>query len=400
MSLQNNRIVVVDALRGFALAGIVLVHFVEQFLGGPIPQEETGVMLQGIPDYIIMGILQIFFIGKFFALFSILFGLSFYIQMESAATRGQPYMLRFLWRLIILLVIGLFHSLFYRGDILTVYVAVGLFLPLFYRLSNKWILSISCILLFGIGRFLIFGLHGSEGFFGLMEFEQDSEFSKAYFRILKEGTLLRVFHDNITNGLLMKIEYQFGIFNRGYLTFALFLVGMLLGRIQLFTRLKELQRKLKEYMWYSLGFGLVCLVLVAVLFSQASQPINFDSWYIMIALHTMDLMNLGLTGFIMIGFLLIYIGKRGHWLTILAPYGRMALTNYVCQSLIGTFIYYGWGLNLLAEVRNLYTFLFGFLIIAFQVIISKWWLTKFYYGPLEWLWRCLTWWKWMPFVRS
>ena len=400
MSLQNNRIVVVDALRGFALAGIVLVHFVEQFLGGPIPQEETGVMLQGIPDYIIMGILQIFFIGKFFALFSILFGLSFYIQMESAATRGQPYMLRFLWRLIILLVIGLFHSLFYRGDILTVYVAVGLFLPLFYRLSNKWILSISCILLFGIGRFLIFGLHGSEGFFGLMEFEQDSEFSKAYFRILKEGTLLQVFHDNITNGLLMKIEYQFGIFNRGYLTFALFLVGMLLGRIQLFTRLKELQRKLKEYMWYSLGFGLVCLVLVAVLFSQASQPINFDSWYIMIALHTMDLMNLGLTGFIMIGFLLIYIGKRGHWLTILAPYGRMALTNYVCQSLIGTFIYYGWGLNLLAEVRNLYTFLFGFLIIAFQVIISKWWLTKFYYGPLEWLWRCLTWWKWMPFVRS
>ena len=400
MSLQNNRIVVVDALRGFALAGIVLVHFVEQFLGGPIPQEETGVMLQGIPDYIIMGILQIFFIGKFFALFSILFGLSFYIQMESAATRGQPYMLRFLWRLIILLVIGLFHSLFYRGDILTVYVAVGLFLPLFYRLSNKWILSISCILLFGIGRFLIFGLHGSEGFFGLMEFEQDSEFSKAYFRILKEGILLQVFHDNITNGLLMKIEYQFGIFNRGYLTFALFLVGMLLGRIQLFTRLKELQRKLKEYMWYSLGFGLVCLVLVAVLFSQASQPINFDSWYIMIALHTMDLMNLGLTGFIMIGFLLIYIGKRGHWLTILAPYGRMALTNYVCQSLIGTFIYYGWGLNLLAEVRNLYTFLFGFLIIAFQVIISKWWLTKFYYGPLEWLWRCLTWWKWMPFVRS
>ena len=400
MSLQNNRIVVVDALRGFALAGIVLVHFVEQFLGGPIPQEETGVMLQGIPDYIIMGILQIFFIGKFFALFSILFGLSFYIQMESAATRGQPYMLRFLWRLIILLVIGLFHSLFYRGDILTVYVAVGLFLPLFYRLSNKWILSISCILLFGIGRFLIFGLHGSEGFFGLMEFEQDSEFSKAYFRILKEGTLLQVFHDNITNGLLMKIEYQFGIFNRGYLTFALFLVGMLLGRIQLFTRLKELQRKLKEYMWYSLGFGLVCLVLVAVLFSQASQPINFDSWYIMIALHTMDLMNLGLTGFIMIGFLLIYIRKRGHWLTILAPYGRMALTNYVCQSLIGTFIYYGWGLNLLAEVRNLYTFLFGFLIIAFQVIISKWWLTKFYYGPLEWLWRCLTWWKWMPFVRS
>ena len=97
---QNNRIEVVDSLRGFALAGIVLVHFVEQFIGGPIPEEQQAGLLQGITDYIVTAILQIFFIGKFFALFSLLFGLSFYIQMDRAAQKGQPYRWRFIWRLL------------------------------------------------------------------------------------------------------------------------------------------------------------------------------------------------------------------------------------------------------------------------------------------------------------
>ncbi len=397
---RNERLIVVDALRGFALAGIVFVHFVEQFLGGPIPQDETTIMLHGIPDYIVMGIIQLLFSGKFFALFSLLFGLSFYIQMEGAAQKGQKYKLRFLWRLIILLFIGLFHSLFYRGDILTVYVVVGILLPAFYTVPNRWILIIAGLLFLGFGRFLIFTLHGSEGFFGVIDFEQDSEFSKAYFNILKNGTILDVFRDNMTNGLLMKIEYQLGIFNRGYLTLGMFLVGMWFGRIHLFQNIHGWRHKIQNFMWYSLGFGLVSFVGMGVIFSQMVQPVNFDTWQMMFGLEFMDLGNLGLTGFILSGFLILYNGKMQSRLAILAPYGRMALTNYVCQSLIGTFIYYGWGLNFLAEVRNLYTFLFGFVIIAIQVLISKWWLARFHYGPLEWLWRCLTWWKWMPMVRT
>jgi len=396
----QDRILVIDALRGFALAGIVLVHFVEQFLGGPIPEEETSIMIQGIPDYIVLGIIQLFFSGKFFALFSILFGLSFYIQMNRAAQKGKPYKLRFIWRLAILMLIGLIHSLFYRGDILTIYVVVGLFLPLFHNVSNKWLLIISGILFLGLGRFLVFALHGSEGFFGLMDFTPNSEFSKDYFKILSEGTIMDVFKDNITNGLLMKIEFQFGTFNRGYLTFAMFLIGMWFGRIQLFENIGRLRNKLKEYMWYALGFSLLSLILMVVQFSQIRQPIEFNNWPAMIAMHTMDLMNLGMTGFILLAFLIVYGGKKGYRLNILAPYGRMALTNYVMQSIIGTFIFFGWGLGMLAQVRNLYTFLFGFVIIVVQIILSKWWISKFYYGPFEWIWRCLTWTKWMPLVRG
>jgi len=396
----QDRILVIDALRGFALAGIVLVHFVEQFLGGPIPEEETSIMIQGIPDYIVLGIIQLFFSGKFFALFSILFGLSFYIQMNRAAQKGKPYKLRFIWRLAILMLIGLIHSLFYRGDILTIYVVVGLFLPLFHNVSNKWLLIISGILFLGLGRFLVFALHGSEGFFGLMDFTPNSEFSKDYFKILSEGTIMDVFKDNITNGLLMKIEFQFGTFNRGYLTFAMFLIGMWFGRIQLFENIGRLRNKLKEYMWYALGFSLLSLILMVVQFSQIRQPVEFNNWPAMIAMHTMDLMNLGMTGFILLAFLIVYGGKKGYRLNILAPYGRMALTNYVMQSIIGTFIFFGWGLGMLAQVRNLYTFLFGFVIIVVQIILSKWWISKFYYGPFEWIWRCLTWTKWMPLVRG
>ena len=400
MNEAPDRLLVIDALRGFSLAGIVLVHFVEQFIGGPIPEGESEIMLTGVADYVVMAILQLFFTGKFFALFSLLFGLSFYIQMDRAAVKGKPYRARFLWRLFILMIIGLIHSLFYRGDILTIYVLVGVFLPLFHNVSDKWLLIISGLLFLGLGRFTVFGLNGSAGFFGLMDFTPDSEFSKEYFAVLSEGSIWDVFKDNITNGLLMKIEFQFGVFNRCYLTFGLFLVGMWIGRIHLFEKMSSMQRRLKEYMWYSLGFCILFLILVAVQFSMIGQEVDFDQWNTMIAMHTLDLANLGMTGFIFLLFIVLYNGKLESKLNVLAPYGRTALTNYVLQSVIGTFLFYGWGLGMIAQIRNVYTFLIGFLMIIIQVIISKWWIKRFYYGPFEWIWRCLTWGKVMPLRRK
>lgn len=400
MTKSSDRILVIDALRGFALAGIVLVHFVEQFIGGPVPPEESTKMLQGIPDYVVVAIIQLFFSGKFFALFSILFGLSFYIQMDNSAKKGKDYRLRFIWRLLILFVIGIFHSLFYRGDILTVYVVVGLLLPLFYHLSNRWILGIVGVLFLGLGRFVVFSIMGADSFFGIMDFDPESPYTKAYFHILKNGSLLDVFRDNITNGLLMKIEFQFGVFERGYLTLGFFLIGMWFGRIRLFERINELKPVIKNIMWYSLGFSFVCILLVMVQFSQIAQPPDFSHWNTMFAMHTMDLANIGLTGFILAGFLVIYTSKKGYRLNMLAPYGRTALTNYVSQSLVGTFIFYGWGLGFIAELRNSYTFLIAIFVLIIQLMISTWWMKKFYYGPFEWIWRCLTWWKIMPMIRK
>ena len=123
--IKTNRINSIDALRGFALAGVVLVHMVEQYIAGPAPE---GFLegLNGIPDQIVQGFIQLFLTGKVFALFSILFGLSFTIQMQSAEKKGVKFGGRFLWRAVLLFIIGYFHQLFYRGDILTIYAVLAL----------------------------------------------------------------------------------------------------------------------------------------------------------------------------------------------------------------------------------------------------------------------------------
>ena len=84
-----------------------------------------------------------------------------------------------------------------------------------------------------------------------------------------------------------------------------------------------------------------------------------------IAVTAMDINNIGMTGIILAGFVMIYQRTGGRkWLATFAPYGRTALTNYVLQSVIGTFIFYGWGMGYLAELRNIYTFLMAFAIIG------------------------------------
>jgi uncharacterized protein len=177
-------------------------------------------------------------------------------------------------------------------------------------------------------------------------------------------------------------------------------MGMWFGRIRLFERVDEFRHTIKNVMWYALGFSLVCIILMVVLFSNIPQPIDFNQWSVMFAMHMMDLVNIGLTAFILTGFLTVFRGKKGYRLNVLASYGRTALTNYIVQSLIGTFIFYGWGLGYLTELRNIYTFFLAILVLSVQILFSTWWMRRFYYGPFEWIWRCLTWWKWMPFLRK
>ncbi|MBT8300867.1 MAG: DUF1624 domain-containing protein, partial [Maribacter sp.] len=115
----KQRIEIIDALRGFSLAGIVVVHFVENFIGSAVPQNVLEGLHVGPLDYVVDAFIALFLRGKFFGLFSFLFGLSFFIQMDNAQEKGTFFGPRFLWRLVILLLIGGLHHMFYRGDILT-----------------------------------------------------------------------------------------------------------------------------------------------------------------------------------------------------------------------------------------------------------------------------------------
>lgn len=389
----QNRIEVIDALRGFALAGIVLVHMVEQFLAAPAPEGSMEALVQGPIDNAVDAFIFIFLRGKFFALFSLLFGLSFFIQMDRAAQRGTNFKMRFIWRLLILLAIGYLHHLFYRGDILTIYAILGMFLVPFYRVSRGWILAITAVIFLGLPRNLIYGIYGAGNLFFASELNPSSPEILAYFETLREGSIWQVFASNATEGYLMKADFQLGVFSRGYLTFGFFLIGLMLGRMRFFEHFAEYKKQLKRVLVWS-PVGLLVLVgLMVLIFAGQDQNDNagLNSWIAMVGLSLFDLFNLLMTAIIIAGFMLIYLRARGErWLNYLSPYGRTALTNYVLQSVIGTAIFYGWGLGLIGGVRNIYAFMMALGIIIFQVLISKWWLNRFRYGPLEWIWRVFT----------
>ncbi len=401
----KKRLLSVDALRGFSLAGIVIVHMVENFLGGPPPADAMAATNQGILDGIVNGFIFLFIRGKFFALFSFLFGLSFFIQMDSAAQKGQPFAGRFLWRLILLLLIGAVHHAFYRGDILTIYATLGILLIPFYKINTKLIIGIIALLFLGLGRYVIFALYGSDSLFSNIDMNPENPALLQYFTILKEGSIWEVFKSNTLEGHLTKLDFQLGMFGRGYLTFAFFLLGLLAGRLEFFKKFRERRAQILKAFYWSLALFLVSAVLMGFLFTMATDQgqaqMNFDSWLTMFAFTAYDLFNIFMTFMLVFGFLLIYMKVKGErFLVKFAPYGRMALTNYIVQTIIGTAILYGWGLGLIGELRNSYTFLIGLVIIILQMIVSKWWLQQFHYGPLEWIWRTLTYFKPFPFKKK
>ncbi|TAI48760.1 DUF418 domain-containing protein [Flagellimonas allohymeniacidonis] len=396
----QNRIEIIDALRGFSLAGIVIVHLVENYIAAPPPTAFNEAVHQGIGDNIVDGFIGLFLRGKFFALFSFLFGLSFFIQMENGAKKGNNFAGRFLWRLILLLIIGYLHSLFYAGDILTIYAMLGVLLIPFYKIDNKWILGITALLFIGLGRYVVFYFTGGSNLVGDMDMTPDSPSVLAYFDILKNGSITDVFATNAYDSHLNKANFQLGIFGRGYLTFGFFLLGLLVGRMRFFERYQELGKLIKRTWIWSLVLFVVSGGLMAVTFGSMGPNVTFDKWIAMFGLTAYDLNNIAMTFLLISIFVILYKRtKPRKWLSKFAPYGRMALTNYFFQSVLGTFILFGWGLGYLGELRNIYTFGIALLVIALQMILSNWWLKKFRYGPLEWLWRTGTFLRKFPLKR-
>ena len=397
----KSRMTVVDALRGFSLAGIVIVHMVENYVGGPVPEEALQATSQGILDQVVNAFIFLFLRGKFFALFSFLFGLSFFIQMHSADQRQRDFRGRFFWRLCLLLAIGYLHHLFYRGDILTIYALLGMLLIPFYRIRSAWILVVAGLMFIGIPRLLLFMMGAGDGLFLEDPIDPASPANVAYFETLKSGTLKEVFISNAVYGHVVKAEFQVGVFGRAYLTFGFFLLGLLIGRLRYFRTYAEFRKPASKVLWLSLATFVTGTLLTGVFFMQLGPEPDFNTWYAMLGLTAMDLANLGMTGIILAAFMLLYqkpsIEKA---MNRFSPYGRMALTNYVAQSIMGTFFFYGWGMGYLGSVRNIYAVLISLGIIVLQMWFSSWWLDRYQYGPLEWLWRSLTYFRVFPMKRS
>ncbi|MHA7055592.1 DUF418 domain-containing protein [Aquimarina sp. M1] len=387
----SNRIKIIDALRGFALAGVCLVHMNEQYIASP-PSENLMEVTNSIFDQVLGGVIGFFIVGKFFALFSILFGLSFFIQMNGASKRNENFDLQFLWRAFLLFIIGYVHQLFYKGDILTIYALLAPFLIPFYRLPNKWILLVSGLFLISVPRFISYGILGTESAFGLAPItEANTVTNLNYIATLKGGSITEVFAINGSQGMLQKMDFQIGLFARFYLTFGYFLIGLWLGKIGLFQKIKEKKLLVKKWLKWGLILFVITLLITIAIFLISSQPVNFENWLHVFGINAYDWSNIALTSIILCGFILMYQKKRGYqFFSFFESYGRMALTNYMLQSIIGTFLLFGWGLGLLGKLQTMYLVLIALLVITLQAIVSKLWLKRYRYGPLEWLWRSAT----------
>ena len=157
----SKRIIIIDSLRGFSLFGILISHlsiFFEALDFSTVSSPNAS--LSNIVVSVINGIL---FSGKYFAIFSFLFGLSFYIQMDRAAQKGINYRWRFLWRILILMVVGYIHSLLFSGDILIIYAMLGVFLVFLFNVSNKVLIFLIIVLLSGIPRYISYGIQNIPG---------------------------------------------------------------------------------------------------------------------------------------------------------------------------------------------------------------------------------------------
>lgn len=409
-----DRIVTIDAVRGFALLGIIGMHMVEQYLGSPPPASRAAVEVP-LVDQIGTGFAALFLMGKFFAMFSLLFGMSFFIQMDRAAARGQSFEGRFVWRLAVLFVIGMAHHLVYRGDILAIYAALGLVLLLFYRVSDRWLLVTAAAVLFGMPRLLQASwivATGSDASLAL----DDQAALEHYWDTLKAGSPVAIGLLNLRDGVMPKLDFQFSFFGRGYQTLGLFLVGLYIARRRWHERIETFLPAIRRLTWWSIGVAVAALLCAAGLIAVAAatgQLPNPDSpaapgqpepvpplWLIVGGFTVYDVFNLAMMAAYLCVFLRLYHRAGAQrLLRRLAPVGQTALTVYVAQSVIGGLIFYGYGLNLLGELGAVAGLLLAGVIFLGQVIVANLWLGYFRFGPLEWLWRSATYLQVQPLVR-
>ncbi|MFG6431663.1 DUF418 domain-containing protein [Roseateles sp. LYH14W] len=397
----HERLITVDVLRGFALFGILYAHMVAWYTAGPLPQELFE-RFQSVPTGIAFGVNVLFVMGKFFSVFAFLFGLSFTIQINNLARHGDNVALRFGWRLALLGLIAAVHHMLWRGDILSIYVPLGFLLIFARHLSNKALLVLGAVLVLNLPTkvFELVALLRT----GKVDFIASDPVKEgaAYFEFVKNSGFVDMLLGNL-QAFGTKIDYQLTS-GRLLITFGFFLLGMLVGRLGWFDKAEAMLPTVKTIWKRSWQVMLVSLLLGLVIGGAAmalSLKLEDRGWPYFAAEFAIDAYNAACTVFYISGIALLM--ARPGWARRLAPLadvGKMALTSYLTQTLFGLLIFYSFGLALFAQTSPAVNVLICLAIFAFQIAFSRWWLGRFHYGPVEWLWRSATFFKWQPLVKG
>lgn len=383
---RNNRIEVVDALRGFALLAIVLLHSMEHYNLFYTPQWQPE-WLDTLDGYVTETI-WFLLAGKAYATFSLLFGFSFYIQMRNARKRGDDFRLRFAWRLLLLAGFAQLHAMFYNGDILLFYAFCGLILIPASSWSNRTLLIVAGILLLQP----IDWIHMIIAHFDPSYIDTNSRFAQFAAQaeqVAMHGDLWQTISDNIVNGQLYSNFWQIEA-GRICQTPALFLLGMWLGRNEMFIRSEKSLRFWKNVIVVAAGAAVVFHMLKAMV-----SPLLFHTtWISHYGIATGLPFNFAMMAVFVSIFVLCWFAasdKGYRFQRIAISFGRMSLTNYILQSIIGVTLFYNFGLGLYRYCGGTLSFIIGLAVSTTLILLSDKWLERHRQGPLEWLWKKLTW---------
>lgn len=390
------RISSIDALRGFSLIGIVLLHCMEHFDLTSYP-EYTSELMQKI-DMWVYDVIRFFVQGKSYAIFSMLFGLSFFIQMDNQADKGIDFSLRFLWRMALLFVLGYVNGLMYMGEFFVVYAVLGCVMVLLWRVPSK-ILLVLALLLFlqipewvSLGKVLVAGAPNERS-------EMAKYMSSLYVEcadIFANQGFWDMIKFNLWKGQLAKCLWVVAV-ARYLQLIGLFIIGLLIGRAGIHRSEESMIKWSRRALPWALG--------IFALFYGASlllPALGLEGYALrQCRMLLRNYANLGQMIFYVAGLTLLYYNSRS-WRSVLdklAPVGRMSVTNYMMQSALGVIIFYGFGLNLAMTATFAECAVAGIVICVVQILFSNWWMRRYYYGPVEWLWRTATWMKRVPLKR-
>ena len=391
--VSSERHLILDFLRGFALLGICLANFPEFALYTFQKKEVVEAMPTAGIDNIVRFFQYLLIDGKFYSIFSLLFGVGFSIIISHAMEKHKNGFTIFYRRMFFLIIIGMIHLMFlWSGDILVLYALIGLLLPMFRHVSNKKLLIWAAILILlpvALDTFRVI-TNNNPDFNApfnkaIKYFDAQGGITDDNFGVwLVEGqSYSDVLAFTISGAFRRCIEFVEG--NRMFKVLGLFLLGLYIGRNKYYARLEEKKETLKKIRKY----GLLIAFPLSILFAWNAvndHPLGLIGSS---ALYALSVVPFSLTYIAIICLWYMKNKERTIFKTLSAP-GRMALSNYVGQSVVGIILFYGIGFELGAKVGLVYVELIALGVYLFQIVFSLIWLRYFRFGPLEWIWRMLT----------
>lgn len=389
----------VDALRGAALFGILVVHCGEWFAAEYLPQHLYQAQAAGPLNVWAAGKIELLFVNKFYSFFSFLFGLSFALMLSRSREAPAAFYRRFLRRLAVLGAIGLLHYLHWRGDILAVYAVLGAGLLLLNRASNAVVLSLAIVLALNLPVSLPRAYAQWHAPGAPSERRPETALAahkaEANYATLLHGTYADTVAANArASGDVLAWQFTSG---RLCKTLGFLLFGLYAGRRRFF---QQLETKQARFWQFVAGAALVLAgtKAAAVLLTRAWGPEQqasdlVQTWFGMVA----EARNFATTFLYIAGLALFFQARPGRWAVgPLALVGRTALSNYLLQTLVGSLLFFGYGLGLLGSMQLWAAVLLSVPVFLLQMGLSACWLRYFNHGPVEWVWRSLTHGKFQP----